>query len=74
MKLNFYQLMQWSHNVSLLALARESNRHPFIVWDMLLKHPIHRGNACIILCAFNDLAGTSYTPDQLELVYDEGQQ
>ncbi|QBD80713.1 hypothetical protein EPA93_33980 [Ktedonosporobacter rubrisoli] len=69
--ISFYRLFQWQHNVSLLVLARESNRHPYIIWDLLLGHPMRRDDAAIILATFNELTGTNYALDQFVIVYQE---
>ncbi|QBD75306.1 hypothetical protein EPA93_04550 [Ktedonosporobacter rubrisoli] len=71
MKPTFCQIFQWGHNVSLLALARESNRHPLLIWALLLGHPLSLDDACIILCAFNELASSDYTLSQLAIALSE---
>ncbi|QBD76034.1 hypothetical protein EPA93_08450 [Ktedonosporobacter rubrisoli] len=68
-KLSFYCVFQWMPGISLLALARESNRHPYVIWDLLLGHAMQRDDAAIILATFNELSGTDYTLDQFAIIF-----
>ncbi|QBD79805.1 hypothetical protein EPA93_29025 [Ktedonosporobacter rubrisoli] len=68
----FYQIFQWQH-VSLLMLARESNRHPYLIWDMLLGHPMRKLDAVIILATFNEMASTHYELGALSIIYQENE-
>ncbi len=53
------------YGVNILALAQASNRHPLLVWDMIVGNPVPREEAHMILCGFNSLRGTSFTLEDI---------
>ncbi len=53
------------YGVSVLDLARRGNIHPLTIWDMLPGYEVMREDAHLILCAFNELRGTSFTVDDI---------
>ncbi len=55
------------YGVTILDLARASNRHPLLIWDMLVGNPVSREEAHMILCGFNSLRATSFTLDELRI-------
>ncbi|QBD79554.1 hypothetical protein EPA93_27685 [Ktedonosporobacter rubrisoli] len=69
-KPTFYQL-RLAHGVSLLKLAQASNRHPFVIWDILLGREVELADAIQVLGAFNELCGTHYTLEQIKLPYKQ---
>ncbi len=59
------------HRIALLTLARASNMHPLLVWDMLVGNAVSREMAHMLLCGFNELAGTTYMVDDIQVVLEK---
>jgi len=56
------------YGVNIMALAQASNRHPLLVWDMIVGNPVPRAEAHMILSGFNSLRDTSFTLDNISFV------
>ncbi len=65
-KPTFYQL-RTLHGGSILDISRSSGIHPLIVWSMLIGREVEVLEAHMVLCGFNDLCGTHYTMDDIQV-------
>ncbi len=57
-----------AHRIDLLRLARASNVHPLLVWDVFVGNATSRETVHMLLCGFNELAGTQYTLGDIQVV------
>lgn len=64
-------LLMLQHHFQLLDLARASQQHPFVLWDMILGHPVRSEQAVQVVGALNELCGTAYALVQMEVNVEE---
>jgi hypothetical protein len=64
-------LLMLKHHFQLLDLARASRQHPFVLWDMILGHPVKSEQAVQVVGTLNELCGTTYALVQMEVNVEE---